>query len=502
MRTRTTTPAVARAVGSPTHDPDGVAPPVTVDVDVADHAAAGHAGADPRDGGVGVRAVGDQGGQGDQARRRRTGAPSGSSRSSLLVMRAGACWCVIADPPWDWSSWDRPGWHCPTVESDASGHPIGSGGFSPHQPHPSHPAPACHHGRMTAELGLGTAALGRPEYLNLGHGGGAWAASHDVDAAAGARRRRCSTSAWAAGVRHLDAARSYGAGEEFLGGWLAAHPGRRERSRVGSKWGYTYVAGLRSAAPRTHETKDHSPADLRPAVARDAGGPRGPARPLPGAQPDPGQPGARRPRPAGGAARPGGHRGPRGALDERPRPGRRGAGGAGAARVAVHHGAVDLEPARALGRGRPRARSTTPAGSSWSRRPWPTAGSHRRRRPRRRPGSRWSPTSWARGWTRSPSPPRWRGPGPTSCSPGASTVAQLDANLAARDLVDEVARVDLGGARRAACRRTGATPLGPAPGPEPAAGPAVSPGLAASASAQTTTAWAPGSGVPLTRSPR
>ena len=110
--------------------------------------------------------------------------------------------------------------------------------------------------RMTAELGLGTAALGRPEYLNLGHGE-ALGGLHDVDRLR-AHTEEVLESAWAAGVRHLDAARSYGAGEEFLGRWLADHPGRREEARVGSKWGYTYVAGFERGA-RTHETKDHSP---------------------------------------------------------------------------------------------------------------------------------------------------------------------------------------------------------------------------------------------------
>ena len=108
---------------------------------------------------------------------------------------------------------------------------------------------------MTAELGLGTAALGRPEYLNLGHGE-ALGGLDDVDRLR-AHAEEVLDAAWAAGVRHLDAARSYGAGEAFLGHWLAAHPGRREQATVGSKWGYTYVAGFERGAT-THETKDHS----------------------------------------------------------------------------------------------------------------------------------------------------------------------------------------------------------------------------------------------------
>jgi aryl-alcohol dehydrogenase-like predicted oxidoreductase len=113
-----------------------------------------------------------------------------------------------------------------------------------------------------ARLGLGTAALGRPEYLNLGR---------DLDAELGAGRydperlrdhaHGLLDAAWAAGVRHLDTARSYGAGEEFVGSWLATHPERRAELRIGSKWGYTYVAGFSPGAPE-HETKDHSVATL------------------------------------------------------------------------------------------------------------------------------------------------------------------------------------------------------------------------------------------------
>ncbi|MFY0408689.1 aldo/keto reductase [Solicola sp. PLA-1-18] len=108
---------------------------------------------------------------------------------------------------------------------------------------------------MTARLGLGTAALGRPEYLNVGHGddlGG----RYDVDLLR-EHAHAVLDAAWDAGVRHLDAARSYGAGEEFVGGWLASHPGRRAEVTVGSKWGYTYVAGFARGASE-HEVKDHS----------------------------------------------------------------------------------------------------------------------------------------------------------------------------------------------------------------------------------------------------
>ena len=68
-------------------------------------------------------------------------------------------------------------------------------------------------------------------------------------------------AAWAAGVRYFDAARSYGRGEEFLAGWLAARRIDPAEVTVGSKWGYIYTAGWRADADR-HEVKDHSLANL------------------------------------------------------------------------------------------------------------------------------------------------------------------------------------------------------------------------------------------------
>lgn len=106
---------------------------------------------------------------------------------------------------------------------------------------------------MTAHIGLGLAAIGRPGYINLGH---------DQDLPPGRQvddlRRRTHElleQAWQAGVRYFDAARSYGLAETFLGEWLT--PERRDRLTVGSKWGYTYVADWRHDA-ETHEVKDHS----------------------------------------------------------------------------------------------------------------------------------------------------------------------------------------------------------------------------------------------------
>ncbi|AKG41793.1 aldo/keto reductase [Streptomyces xiamenensis] len=107
-----------------------------------------------------------------------------------------------------------------------------------------------------ARIGLGLAAVGRPGYINLGRAG-----DLPAERTVGALRERSHQlldAAHAAGVRYLDAARSYGRAEEFLAGWLADRPGVRDVV-VGSKWGYTYTAEWRTDAA-THEVKDHSAA--------------------------------------------------------------------------------------------------------------------------------------------------------------------------------------------------------------------------------------------------
>lgn len=112
-------------------------------------------------------------------------------------------------------------------------------------------------GLCVSPMGLGLAALGRPGYVNLGHG-------EDLGRrrSVAAMRRRCHQvldAAWKAGVRYLDAARSYGRAEEFLGSWIEARGvGHPDFSPiVGSKWGYTYTARWRVTAA-VHEVKDHS----------------------------------------------------------------------------------------------------------------------------------------------------------------------------------------------------------------------------------------------------
>jgi len=108
-------------------------------------------------------------------------------------------------------------------------------------------------GPRVSRIGLGMAALGRPAYITTGR-----AADFGTDRTEDAFRRRSwevLDAAYAAGVRYVDCARSYGSSEAFVAGWLS----HRQPADlvVGSKWGYTYV-GAWDPAAAVHEIKDHS----------------------------------------------------------------------------------------------------------------------------------------------------------------------------------------------------------------------------------------------------
>jgi aryl-alcohol dehydrogenase-like predicted oxidoreductase len=113
-------------------------------------------------------------------------------------------------------------------------------------------------------IGLGLAALGRPSYINLGRE--ADLPAHRDESAMEQRCHAMLDAAYAAGIRYVDAARSYGRAEEFLGRWLAARGRSKGDLTVGSKWGYTYTAEWKADAP-VHEVKDLSVATLERQVA-------------------------------------------------------------------------------------------------------------------------------------------------------------------------------------------------------------------------------------------
>lgn len=114
----------------------------------------------------------------------------------------------------------------------------------------AHPAGTA--GLPVTRLGVGLAAIGRPAYITPQRGDdlGVDRAPQTLEAAA----HDLLDAAYAAGVRYLDAARSYGRAEAFLASWLA----RRAPAdvTVASKWGYTYVGEWQLDAA-VHEVKDH-----------------------------------------------------------------------------------------------------------------------------------------------------------------------------------------------------------------------------------------------------
>jgi len=64
-------------------------------------------------------------------------------------------------------------------------------------------------------------------------------------------------AAFLAGIRYIDAARSYGYAEKFLASWLRSRALTPGSITIGSKWGYRYTAGWRTDAER-HEVKEHT----------------------------------------------------------------------------------------------------------------------------------------------------------------------------------------------------------------------------------------------------
>jgi aryl-alcohol dehydrogenase-like predicted oxidoreductase len=119
-------------------------------------------------------------------------------------------------------------------------------------------------GLRVSPIGLGLAALGRPGYINLGHGEDL---RGQTDVGAMERNaHRVLDAALDGGVRYFDAARSYGKAEAFLSSWLERRGLRSGEVTVGSKWGYTYTAGWQVDADPA-EVKDLSTTTLRRQLA-------------------------------------------------------------------------------------------------------------------------------------------------------------------------------------------------------------------------------------------
>lgn len=106
-------------------------------------------------------------------------------------------------------------------------------------------------------IGLGLAAIGRPEYINIRE-------HPDKDKAESSYRQRALDLlefAYGSGVRDFDTAASYGKGEQFLTEWYDDK--RYPDVRLSSKWGYTYKANWEIGYKGPHEVKEHSLGKLR-----------------------------------------------------------------------------------------------------------------------------------------------------------------------------------------------------------------------------------------------
>ncbi len=88
--------------------------------------------------------------------------------------------------------------------------------------------------------------------MSIGHG-------HDItDASPSSMRQRAFEmldAAYAAGIRHVDVARSYGLSEDFVSEWIEARS--PAQLFVSSKWGYRYTAHWQRTS-QVHEIKDLS----------------------------------------------------------------------------------------------------------------------------------------------------------------------------------------------------------------------------------------------------
>ena len=109
----------------------------------------------------------------------------------------------------------------------------------------------------STRIGLGLAAIGRPEYINLRQ-------QIDKDKSFAIYRQRALDLldyAYSIGVRDFDTAASYGKGEQFLQEWYDRN--HYTDLRLSSKWGYTYVANWEIGFNGSHEVKEHSLSKLR-----------------------------------------------------------------------------------------------------------------------------------------------------------------------------------------------------------------------------------------------
>jgi len=104
---------------------------------------------------------------------------------------------------------------------------------------------------QTLNIGLGTAAIGRPQYINLRQ-------EAIVDFSLDAFKKQGKLvldEAYRKGIRYFDTAPGYGLAEQLLIDWIEEK--RHKDVEIATKWGYTYVANFNPNAI-IHEVKEHS----------------------------------------------------------------------------------------------------------------------------------------------------------------------------------------------------------------------------------------------------
>lgn len=101
------------------------------------------------------------------------------------------------------------------------------------------------------KIGLGTAAIGRPQYINI-------RTEATTEFSLENFRRKgleMLNNAYHQGIRYFDTAPGYGMAEQLLIDWITEKDD--PSIEVATKWGYTYVANF-DPTSKIHEVKDHS----------------------------------------------------------------------------------------------------------------------------------------------------------------------------------------------------------------------------------------------------
>ncbi|REE27194.1 aryl-alcohol dehydrogenase-like predicted oxidoreductase [Winogradskyella pacifica] len=102
------------------------------------------------------------------------------------------------------------------------------------------------------KIGLGLAALGRPDYINI-------RPAQNIDKSIESFRTnalKVLDESYALGIRDFDVAPSYGLGEQFLQNWNDSR--NHKDVHLSTKFGYTYVANWEVGFSGKHEIKEHS----------------------------------------------------------------------------------------------------------------------------------------------------------------------------------------------------------------------------------------------------